>query len=418
MKIQKITRRLFVLPVEIAFFMGVIGLLFASPLPEADAWLTFMGNSHRTGSIDDSAGPEVGEQIWAFRDGISVSPFAASPAASGGRIYVGSDDCRLYCLDAFTGRLIWKFETVYEVFASPAVADGRVYVGEGLHYVHEAKLYCLDASNGNLLWEFQTGSHIEFSPTVFDGKVYFGAGEDGVYCLDARTGKKLWQYSGVHVDMSPGVTGRGVFFGSVYGEPSFYRLNPKNGELLWKRPAPYGVSGSPSVEGERVYFGLGNGTFDMSHAQPRGALWCLYIADGSAIWKREVEDAVLTTIAIHRDRAYFGSRDGRLYCVDATSGGVRWEFNAGVPILSSPAIASERVYFGADNGYIHCLDAASGEEVWQYDTSQMSFSAEARIISSPAVANGYVYAGSMNSFFFCLGNIVPKSHDETRGSMR
>lgn len=403
-----LTVKLSNLLIGIVFLIGFTGLLCANPLPEADAWLTFMGNSRRTGSVADSAGPEVGEQIWTFRDGISDSPFAASPADSGGRIYVGSDDCRLYCLDAFTGRLIWKFETVYEVFASPAVVNGRVYVGEGLHYTDEAKLYCLDAFTGNLLWNFQTGSHVEFSPTVFDGRVYFGAGEDGVYCLDARNGQKLWQYRGVHVDMSPGVTGQGVFFGTVYGESSFYRLDPKNGELLWKRPAPYDVSGSPSVDGERVYFGLGNGTFDMSHAQPRGSAWCLSIFDGDTVWQQEVKDAVLTTIAIHRDRAYFGSRDGRLYCVDAASGGVHWEFNTGIPILSSPAIAGERVYFGADNGFLYCLDAASGKEVWRYDASQISFSADARIISSPAVANGYVYVGSMNSFFFCLGNVGKK----------
>ncbi len=29
----------------------------------------------------------------------------------------------------------------------------------------------------------------------------------------------------MHVDMPPAVTAQGVFFGNVYGEPSFYRLD-------------------------------------------------------------------------------------------------------------------------------------------------------------------------------------------------
>ena len=367
-------------------------------------WLTFMGNCHRTGSVAHAVGPKIGKKIWAFREEIFPSPFAASPAVFGDRVYIGSDNGKLYCLDEFTGKAIWEFEADYEIFASPAVADGRVYVGEGLHYTDDAKLYCLDASTGKLLWFFPTSSHIEFGATLFDKKVYFGAGEDGIYCLNARNGQKLWQYEDVHVDMSPAVTTQGVFFGNVYGEPSFYRLDPKDGKLRWQKPAPYGVCGSPSTDGQRVYFGLGNGTFGISHAQPKGSVWCLSVADGSVVWKREVEDAVLTTIALSDGRVYFGSRDRRLYCVDAMSGEVLWSFDTDEPVLSSPAVADGRVYFGSDNAHLYCLNAASGKEVWKYDTSQVSFSADARVISSPAVANGCVYFGSMNLFFFCLGD--------------
>jgi len=425
MKMYEITRRFFKTPVGIAFFAAslwlVLGLSPASRPSGSDTevqttgrnisnspWLTFMGNCYRTGSATHMTGPKVGRKIWTFREGIFPAPFAASPAVFCDRVYAGSDNGKLYCLDAFTGKMLWEFEADYEIFASPAVADGRVYLGEGLHYTDEAKLYCLNASTGNLLWSFQTSSHIEFGPTLFDEKVYFGAGEDGVYCLDAQSGQRLWQYKDVHVDMSPAVTAQGVFFGNVYGEPSFYRLDQKDGQLLWKKPAPYGVCGSPSTDGQRVHFGLGNGTFGMSHAQPKGSVWCLSVADGDAVWKREVKDAVLTTVALSRGLAYFGSRDGCLYCVDAMSGEIRWSFKTEDPVLSSPAVVDGLVYFGSEDGRLYCLDVVSGEVVWKYDTSEVSFSADARVISSPAVANNRVYVGSMNLFFFCLGDVTPK----------
>lgn len=366
-------------------------------------WLTFMGNGYRTGAAPGTTGPTKGEKLWAFCDGVSRAAFAGSPAVSGDRVYVGSDNRKLYCFDAFTGRVVWEFKAAFEVFASPVVSGDRVLVGEGLHYSKESKLYCLNATNGETVWSFQTASHIEFGPTLFDGKLCFGAGEDGVYCLNAKDGKKVWQYPEVHVDMSPAVTEAGVFFGNIYGEPGLYCVRPEDGKLLWKTSAPIGVSGSPSTDGKHVYFGLGNGTFAMSHAQPKGAVWCLSAADGGKVWEREVKDAVLTTVALSRGSAYFGSRDGNFYCVDAQTGTIRWSFDTGGPVLSSPAVVDGRACFGSDNGCVYCVDAASGEELWRFDTSQVSFSADARVQSSPAIANDRLYVGSMNFYFFCLG---------------
>jgi len=366
-------------------------------------WMTFMGNGCRTGAAPGTTGPAKGEKLWSFCDGVSRAAFAGSPAVSGDRVYVGSDNRKLYCFDTFTGRVVWEFRAAFEIFAAPVVSGDRVFVGEGLHYSEESKLYCLNATNGESVWSFQTASHVEFSPTLFDGKLYFGAGEDGVYCLDAKDGRKVWQYAEVHVDMSPAVTESGVLFGNIYGEPGFHCVNREDGKLLWRSSAPVGVSGSPSTDGGRVYFGIGNGTFAMSHAQPRGAVWCLSAADGSKVWECEVKDAVLTTVALSRGSAYFGSRDGHLYCVDTQTGAIRWSFDTGGPVLSSPAVVDGRAYFGSDNGCVYCVDAASGEELWRFDTSQVTFSVDARVQSSPAVANDRIYVGSMNSHFFCLG---------------
>ena len=367
-------------------------------------WLTFMGNHFRTGSAGVTAGPRAGEKLWHFSDGVPGWPFAGSPAVSGNRVYVGSDSRKLYCLDALTGEVVWEFKAAYEVFASPVVAGGRVFVGEGLHYSEDSKLYCLDAVTGQQQWAFQTGSHIEFSPTLYDGRVTFCACEDGVYCVDPESGQELWHFEGVHADVSPVVSDKGVFFGNIYGKPNFWCLDRRTGQLRWKRPAPYGVCGTPSTDGERVCFGLGNGTFALSHAEPRGSVWCLSASDGSKLWEREVGDAVLTAVALTGGKALFGSRDGLLYCVEALTGEVHWSFDTEEPVLSSPAVTGGRAYFGSNDGHLYCVSLDTGEELWKYDTSQVTFSADARVIASPAVASGRVYVGSMNHYFLCLGD--------------
>ena len=46
-----------------------------------------------------------------------------------GRVYVGSNDFKVYALNAETGALVWSFATNGGVFSSPVVVDNVVYVG-------------------------------------------------------------------------------------------------------------------------------------------------------------------------------------------------------------------------------------------------------------------------------------------------
>jgi hypothetical protein len=77
------------------------------------------------------------------------------------KIYVGSDDDKLYCLDALTGKLVWSYTTGSDVGSSPAVSGGRVYVGS-----YDSKIYCLDALSGTLIWHYTTGGEITSSPAI------------------------------------------------------------------------------------------------------------------------------------------------------------------------------------------------------------------------------------------------------------
>jgi len=241
------------------------------------------------------------------------------------------------------------------------------------------------------------------SPAIADGRVYIGCDNRTLYCLDAKTGRMLWQLEDVHVDMCPAVSSDGVFFGNVYGKSTFFCLDPVGGRVIWQTPAEQEVCGSPSIHAGRVYFGLGNGSFTMSHAKPTGALACLSTRDGKLQWMFRARDTVLTCAAFGDNAGYFGCRDGKLYCVNLTDGRLRWAFTAGEAIVSSPAISGERICFGCDDGQIYCIDGRSGRKLWAYDTSREAFNTDVRIISSPAISGGRVFVGSMNYHLLCLG---------------
>ena len=77
-----------------------------------------------------------------------------------------------------TNDVLWSYQTGFNVRSSPAVADGKVFVGSS-----DNKVYCLDASDGSLIWTYQTGGDVRSSPAVADGKVFVGSRDDKIYCF-------------------------------------------------------------------------------------------------------------------------------------------------------------------------------------------------------------------------------------------
>ncbi len=344
------------------------------------------------------AGTRV-EVAWVF-DAPGQGKIFSSPVVVGDRIYVAaahegafSFPGAVYCLDQQTGEKLWAFEDggrMKQVFSSPCVADGRLYIGEGFHQDSCCKLYCLDAATGQKLWDFQTRGHTESTPQVADGRVFFGAGDDGLYCLDARTGKAIWHFEGPHVDAQPAVTGDRVYAGSGYSTYEVFCLDAATGKPVWRMPVELPAFGSPTVSGEYVLFGLGNGNFLNSAETPSGALLCLETRTGKTVWRYSVADAVHTKPLVAGEDVYFTSRDCCCYCLDRTYGQLRWRQNLRSPIVTTPVLADDphtgeksSLYVVASDGLVCCLDPRTGLPRWAFDVAEHA-QAQHLLLSSPA----------------------------------
>jgi hypothetical protein len=121
---------------------------------------------------------ENGTKIWDYATGEWVE---SSPAVINGKVYIGSDDNKMYCLNAENGTKIWDYTTDHFVCSSPAVADGKVYIGSV-----DNKVYCLNAENGTKIWDYTTGDSVFSSPAVADGKVYVGSWDGKIYCFGSQ----------------------------------------------------------------------------------------------------------------------------------------------------------------------------------------------------------------------------------------
>jgi outer membrane protein assembly factor BamB len=187
-----------------------------------------------------------GSFIWSFPTGGKV---VSSPTVSNGRVYIGSQDNKMYCLNADNGSFIWSFPTGGKVDSSPTVSNSRVYFGSA-----DKNIYCLSADNGSLFWNHTTWGVIESSPVIFDERIFIGSGDNYVYCLYADNGSKIWKYgTRGNVDSSPAISNGRVFIGS--GDKKIYCLNADNGSFIWSYKTDNRVDSSPTVANGSVFIG-------------------------------------------------------------------------------------------------------------------------------------------------------------------
>jgi outer membrane protein assembly factor BamB len=370
--------------------------------PAAPDWPTFHQNLARTGAADGQRGPERPQLRWKYRDEDGPAAFFSSPAASDGRLFVGSDSGTLYCLDAATGAAAWKVETDWEVVSSPVVAAGRVYFGEGLHGTPRSTFRCLDAATGAERWARPLPSHVEGGAAVQNGRVYVGVGAAGIHCFDATTGRPVWQFSGRHVDSAPAVAGSRVFATVRFGSPGVICLDAASGALRWEARSAARAWGTPAVRGSRLWFGGGNGNWDESAARPTGEIACLETATGKRVWTERLPDAVVSSVTLAGPLVIFGARDGHLRALDADGGSLRWSKWIGAPVVATPVAAGNRVYLGADDGKLRAFETADGRQAWAWNFDQLTRLFPARLASSPALAGGRLYAAATNGFIACL----------------
>jgi parallel beta-helix repeat protein len=140
-------------------------------------WSMFRHDLDHTGYTESPA-PNTNNNLWSYATGGAV---LSSPAVVDGRVYVGSDDHKVYCLNASTGAFIWSYTTGSYVSSSPAVCFGRVYVGS-----QDKKVYCLNATTGARIWSYTTGKWVSSSPAVADRMVFIGSCDNKVYAFGSR----------------------------------------------------------------------------------------------------------------------------------------------------------------------------------------------------------------------------------------
>ena len=148
------------------------------------------GTIYLTGGIDQrlyAIDTGNGSELWNFATGHDTY---STPSYHEGRVYFGSFEYA-WCLPAVDPdgdgnisetEVIWSTPTHDEQGgSSPLLVGGRMYIGSD-----DGNLYCLDMETGAIVWNYTTGGYVYSSPSLYNDSIYFGSCDGYVYCIGNR----------------------------------------------------------------------------------------------------------------------------------------------------------------------------------------------------------------------------------------
>jgi outer membrane protein assembly factor BamB len=389
----------------ICFTLTIMVILIWSSDVLSQDWPQFRGvtrDSRVTGFKAPQAWPKNLAQVWK----VSVGFGDATPALSGNMIYLstrqGTDEVIL-CLDAATGKEVWK--NSYPVPAvtgpssshpgprsTPAISDGKI-VTFGVTGI----LSCLDAATGKVVWRKENpGNEVPqfftaMSPLIAEGVciVHLGTQNKGeVMALDLATGAVKWKWSGDGPSYaSPSLmTIDGKKHVIVQTEKNLISVNLTDGKLLWQVPTPvqqrFYNCPSPYINGQIIYY-TGQGTgIKAIQVSGEGDKYST-----KELWNNTEAGAKWNTPVLKEGFLYGFTDQKRIYCLDASTGKTAWIDNTvnsdfatiidcGTVIIGLPSTANLLVFKPDNKKY---------SEIARYKVS------ETPIYAFPVVAGNMIY---------------------------
>jgi len=327
-------------------------LLFTPPHGRAADWPQWRG-PNRDGVVRDvtvpAKWPETLDEEWTA----PVGEGASSPVVVGKNIYVlarqKENEEVVLCLDLTSGKENWRHEyrSPYVLGgpahgfegprSTPAVADGRLFT-----FSISGILSCLNATTGKLLWRHDfagqyppgaPGWGTSASPLVDGGSCILHVGgpdKGGLSAFDVRTGKANWCYDGD---------------GPAYGSPilvdlagerqvvtltlnDFAGISAATGRLLWKIPCR-------EIHSENCLTPIAYKDlliFSGRKERPR-AIRLEKSPSGISpveVWTGDGPTLYMTTPVLAGNLLFGLSerKQGQLFCLDAGTGKTLWEGDA------------------------------------------------------------------------------------------
>jgi outer membrane protein assembly factor BamB len=331
---------------SVVWTLGILVCAVASDARAQD-WPQWRG-PHRDAKASykpPAAWPEAFAQKWK----VAVGEGVATPALVDEKLYVFSRQEGkevLRCLNAANGEEIWKDQ--YESQgapgpaasfsgprSSPAVGEGKV-VTIGVRGVFS----CLDAATGKVLWRkeefkdamprFATAS----SPIIVDGMciAQLGGGDNGLLAAyDLGSGEQKWKWTGESpAYASPSLmTVDGVKLVIAETERRLVAVRLADGKQVWE--APFAAQGmgaynasTPVVDGQLLIFsGGGRGTQAVKFQKEGDAII------GKELWKNPDQSVQFNTPVVKDGLVYGLSQSNEVFCLDEQTGKTAWSASVG-----------------------------------------------------------------------------------------
>jgi len=240
-----------------------------------------------------------------------------------------------------------------------ALLDGQIL------FNGERTLGRIDPQQASTVWNVahHLSSNAVYKPRAAGQLVVTG----GLHALGAwqlADGQKRWLHPAQIQVGTPFVTAERTYVGDGH---ALLALNNVSGAIDWRFAGTPDTLASyaPTVAGETVFFGPGN-----------GVLYALNRADGALKWQRDNsrEWQYIRQMYVSGQVLVAGSYTELLYGIAVDNGKILWKFKAG-NFINSHHVAGGSAYLWSPTGWIYAIDVLTGSVRWRHQTTRYGNSA-------------------------------------------
>lgn len=216
------------------------------------------------------------EPVLVWQQGKGRWHVDAPVAVAGDKVFVGSafldkekvGDRALFCLDAATGKEVWKAALKLNPWGGPSLAgDVAIVTGSTIGYDTAAlkgakgSITAIDLATGQPKWHKEVPGGIVSCAAIADGKAIVTATDGKVRAYDLANGNLRWYYGDAkNAFFAPPAVAAGVVYaGDLHGV--VHAIDLGDGKAKWTFDlgadpdvkAPGMIYGGPAVHGGRIY---------------------------------------------------------------------------------------------------------------------------------------------------------------------
>lgn len=382
-------------------------------------------------------------------------------------LYVGTEAGKIHALNSLTGASNWVFETdqleprTNQMFSQVLQQNDKLYVGSA-----NKNLYCLSAKSGEALWQKELSDWVRAKPVILNNTLFAATLDSKLYAFDLSKeapsvkfttslgehgiqanlvigtnsviaiGRDLMMYAVAPADGSiqwsrgivDGAWVDGTYYfadwnGGLLGSPTVVddvayiggpdgfvnAVNVETGEEIWKFETNSTASISPTVVGDKVFFGyLGATTEHYGYDNP-GQYWAVNKDTGEPVWTTFDYARVWVGAAYNDGVLFFGNTDGHVFGVNPDNGEMLWTywtgkdtpkenvpkdtpFKHGYPmgVYCVPTADDNYFYTGSWAGYYFAFEQKTGKIKWRCSTMHNEWGGLPDS-AAPTIYNGYLY---------------------------
>ncbi|MDQ2812864.1 MAG: PQQ-binding-like beta-propeller repeat protein [Actinomycetota bacterium] len=354
----------------------------------------------------------TGKLQWEYQVSSKIVGGGPNGVALAGGVLYGDTASTVFALSATTGKTIWADQDLLSddqgTFGiQPLVANGRVYLASSIGTGPTGGiLLALNAATGQLAWKFNTvvparngaatpygsGGAWETPLPGSDGSVTFGTGNpyqsaaeaiarpspwlytDSVVNLDAATGKLRWYYQGVTNDFMDHDMQTSPIAATIDGQPAVigsgkmgvvYAMNASTGKLLWKTPVgAHSTSDSYPLEAMEHKLTL-TAPYTILPGSLGGVLSNLALA-GNTVYVATVDQRFTLTKMSYPLGGKDGRGAGEIEALNLTTGKVEWDTKVPAYPLGAATVSNDLLFTTLYTGVLIALDRTTGAVVYQH----------------------------------------------------